>query len=501
MNDRASAPRRLPYDDDRARPRYHFGAPTGWLNDPNGLSQWDGTYHLFYQFNPEAPRHANILWGHATSPDLVAWEDRPVALAPDRDGPDRDGCWSGVLVDDGGIPTIIYSGHAGDAQLPCLAVGDATLDTWTKYPGNPLLAGPPPGTDTTAFRDHCVWRDGETWYQLIGSGFTGRGGAALLYESADLRSWDYRGPILVGDADESDPLWTGTMWECVDLFEIDGTHVLVVSVWDEGDTHYAISFTGRYADGTFTPESVRPLDLGLRHFYAPQSFLDDQGRRVMIGWMQEGRDDDQTMAAGWAGVLSVPRILTVTPSGRLHHAPIPELASLRGSSVVVPAQRLTAGDMVEVDELGDGVADVELQLTAETGTIAHLEILRSPDGAECTTITIDWDRRTLSLDRSSSSLSATDSTPLSGDIEILGGELQLRVLIDGSAIEVFANGTPLSARVYPTRSDATGMRLSVTVGEARVDRFTVWAMGSAGAASTVDMTVGSELQIPTRENR
>lgn len=490
MTDSALVPRRLAYDNDPARPRFHFGAPTGWLNDPNGLSQWDGTYHLFYQFNPDAPRHANILWGHATSTDLVNWQDRPIALTPDADGPDRDGCWSGVLVDDDGVPTIVYSGHAGDVQLPCLAIGDSTLDTWTKDPANPVLSGPPIGTDVTAFRDHCVWREGDTWFQLIGSGFRGIGGAALLYESPDLRSWTYRGPILVGSASDAEPLWTGTMWECVDLFELDGTHILVVSVWDEGDTHYPIYFTGSYADGVFTPQEVRPLDLGLRHFYAPQSFRDESGRRIIMGWMQEGRDDRQTGEAGWSGVLSVPRVLSLTPSGRLHHAPVPELTGIRAAHTSVAVQSLTAGQDMVLDAAG--AADLELELTVEPGTIVQVDLLRSPDGAEVTSLTIDVDRRTIALDRSRSSLTPTESTPLGGEIEIEDGALHLRILIDRSALEIFANGTPLAARVYPTRHDATGIRLAGVRGDTLVRRFDFWEMAPAASHSAASFSFTTE---------
>lgn len=492
MTDSALVPRRLSYDNDPARPRYHFGAPTGWLNDPNGLSQWNGTYHLFYQFNPDAPRHANILWGHATSTDLVNWEDRPIALTPDADGPDREGCWSGVLVDDDGTPTIVYSGHADNTQLPCLAIGDSTLDTWTKDPANPVLAGPPAGTATTAFRDHCVWREGDTWFQLIGSGFRGIGGAALLYESPDLRSWTYRGPILVGTASDADPIWTGTMWECVDLFELDGTHILVVSVWDEGDTHYPIYFTGTYADGAFTPDAVHNLDLGLRHFYAPQSFRDESGRRIIFGWMQEGRDDQQTDEAGWSGVLSVPRVLSVTGSGRLHHAPVPELTRLRGAHTNLAAQSLTADRDLVLDGVGAGVADLDLQLTATPGTVIKLDLLRSPDGAESTTLAIDWDRQTIALDRSVSSLTKTDTTPLGGVIEIVDGSLHLRILIDRSALEVFANGTPLAARVYPTRDDSTGIRLTVVQGSVDIERFDAWEMTTASQHGETNLSLSIE---------
>ena len=104
---------------DPHRPAFHFVAPAGWLNDPNGLTQRDGWYHLFYQYNPFAAVHDRIHWGHARSTDLMHWEHLPIALEP-GDGPDVDGCWSGVLVDDDGVPTLVYSGrHDGSRTALC----------------------------------------------------------------------------------------------------------------------------------------------------------------------------------------------------------------------------------------------------------------------------------------------------------------------------------------------------------------------------------------------
>src|SRR5690606_29698033 len=151
---------------DPLRPRYHFTSPAGWLNDPNGTCQRDGVFHLFYQYNPESPQHRSIQWGHATSTDLVRWRDLPIALAP-SEGPDAEGCWSGVLVDDGGSPVIVYSGHAEGRQTACLAYGDESLTSWTKEPGNPVLERPE-GVEVTEFRDHAVWREGGAWRQIIG---------------------------------------------------------------------------------------------------------------------------------------------------------------------------------------------------------------------------------------------------------------------------------------------------------------------------------------------
>src|SRR5713101_5584025 len=116
---------------DPHRPRYHFLPPSNWLNDPNGLIQWKRQYHLFYQYNPFAPVWGSIHWGHAISDDLVHWRDLPIALAPT------------------------------------------------------------PGFDVLAFRDHGVWKEDGTWYQVIGSGIRSVGGTVFLYRSADLVHWDY----------------------------------------------------------------------------------------------------------------------------------------------------------------------------------------------------------------------------------------------------------------------------------------------------------------------
>ncbi len=225
-------PPRLPSDDPH-RPRYHFLPPANFMNDPNGLIQWQGRYHLFYQCNPEGPFPGPKHWGHAASADLVHWTDLPIALSPAPGGPDEDGCWSGYAVQHDGEVSVVYTGVRGPAQLPCVATSvDAQLVTWTKHPGNPVIAAPPPDQDILIFRDHAVWREDGTWYQLVGSGIDGAGGTALLYRSADLIEWEYLHPIHVGDKNRTEPIWTGLCWECPSFFALGDRQVLVVSVTD-----------------------------------------------------------------------------------------------------------------------------------------------------------------------------------------------------------------------------------------------------------------------------
>lgn len=473
---------------DELRPRYHFTAPAGWLNDPNGVTQRDGLYHLFYQCNPQAPTHHRIHWGHAVSTDLVRWTDRPIALSPGP-GPDADGCWSGVLVDDGGRPVIVYSGHLDDVQTACLAYGDETLTTWTKEPGNPVIERPE-GIELTAFRDHCVWREAGRWRQLIGSGIRGVGGIAFLYESDDLLSWQLLGPLATGEADaltDIDALWTGTMWECVDFFrlEADGStdspdersgdrHVLIFSAWDEGRTMHPLAATGRYRDDRFEIDGYQRLDLGGRHAYAPQTFADEQGRRILWSWMQEGRDDRARIDAGWSGAMALPRVLRLDATGTIRQEPVPELTAARGAGL---AWNESGGASVSCGTQ----AELSFEATVPVQASLRLDLLATPDGAESTVVELrrgDDGMLSVSLDRTRSSLDThVDSSPHTGTLP--GSEpedmLRVRVFLDRSSVEVFVDGVALTTRVYPTRADADGIRLLAEDG-ARVDGLRGWTI-------------------------
>lgn len=450
---------------DPHRPAYHFTAPAGWLNDPNGAGQRGGEYHLFYQYNPYAAEHRLIHWGHAVSTDLVRWEDRPIALTP-SEGPDAEGCWSGVLVDDGGRPVIMYSGHAEGRQTACLAYGDETLTTWTKEAGNPVIE-PPADIDLTAFRDHCVWREGGRWRQLIGSGIRGKGGTAFLYESDDLLSWRPLGPLVAGDAaalPSADPAWTGTMWECVDFFRLrpdgitgppdgasDDPHVLLFSAWDDGRTMHPLAAIGSYDGRRFEISRSQRLDLGGRHAYAPQSFADESGRRILWSWMQESRSVDAQREAGWSGAMALPRTLTLDASGVLRQAPVEELSLARGAKLdwaEEPGRFTSSGDQIEF------ALDADIPI----GSGVEIGMLATADGRERTCLRVS---RAVSgelsavLDRSRSSLDDhVDTSDHAGAVPSDGDVVRIRGFVDRSSVEVFVDGIALTTRVYPTRPDA-----------------------------------------------
>lgn len=451
------------------------------MNDPNGLIQWGERFHLFYQYNPHAPSHGQIHWGHASSANLVHWQHEPIALAPDAAGPDADGCWSGCTVDDAGTPTLIYSGHRqGRVELPCLASSDDDLRIWRKHAGNPLFDAPPPGLDVVALRDHAVWREDDHWCMLMGAGLRARGGAALLYHSPDLRSWIYRGPLL--EAGEAQHLlgWSGDVWECPDFFALDGQHVLLLSICTDRPYH-SVALIGAYQGERFRPAQAQKLDHGDSFFYAPQSFRDRRGRRIVFGWVMEGRSQAAQQAAGWAGVMSLPRELALDSSGQLMIRPLAELAVLRGEHAPWRGLSVRAGLPTVLPHLaGDGL-EIALSLRVNLAGSAGVALRRSPDGAEETRIVYLAERQELLIDRSRSSLSPDgDRAPHVAPLRLGAGDLlNLRIFLDRSLLEVFANDrVVLTTRIYPTRPDSQGVALLAEQQDVWLDSLDAWQLRS-----------------------
>jgi beta-fructofuranosidase len=387
---------------DPHRPRYHFVSPANWLNDPNGLIQWRGQYHLFYQYNPHGTFSATKHWGHAVSADLIHWTDLPIALAPTPGTADEDGCYSGCIVVDQGVPTLLYTGVRARRQRPCIAIGSDDLQTWERHPGNPVIEAPPSDLQIVGFRDHAVWREDDMWYQIVGSGIHGRGGAVLLFRSADLRIWEYMHPLCTGDQDRRTPVWTGIMWECPDFFALGDRHVLVVSVFDNQRLgafahlpmiHHAVSLVGSYAGHRFTPAHEALVDYGYS-LYAPQSFADEHGRRIMFGWLREERSGETQVAAGWSGAMSLPRVLSLSPQGHLDMAPAPEVECLRGRHQRWDNRALQATESVYLAGVRGDMIEVILDLALGDATEAGLSVRCAPDDTEETRIV--YDRSTLS---------------------------------------------------------------------------------------------------------
>jgi beta-fructofuranosidase len=277
--------------EDFHRPRFHYQPAKNWTNDPNGLIQWRGRIHMFYQYNPAGALSGRIHWGHAVSDDLLRWQELPVALSPLDEGPDAEGCWSGCAVDDGGTPTLVYTGV--HPQVVCLATGPGDLAHFRQHPANPVIPGPPPELAEAAhgdFRDPYVWRAGDGWQMVIGTTLGPGGGAVLLYNSRDLVHWDYQGSLHQGNPGGPEP-WNMNVWECANFVELGGQHVLFISAYrPELGIAYPVYYAGPFDGRTYSPRVNQPLTYGST-FYAPQAMRLADGRVVMWGWLRERRPD------------------------------------------------------------------------------------------------------------------------------------------------------------------------------------------------------------------
>jgi beta-fructofuranosidase len=319
--------------------------------------------------------------------------------------------------------------------------------------------------DLVQYRDPFVWRgragSPNKWLLTIGAGFPGVGGTALVYGSDDLRHWDYLHPMAVGDASVREPVWTGIMWECPDYYEdpTTGKGVLVLSAWDRG-VQYVVASTGDVdATGTrLVPTNTFALDGGA--FYAPQSFWDAKGRRIQFGWLRESRPAAVHGPAGWAGVMSLPRVLRVTPDGRLAGSPAPEVAALRRDHVpVFPSARTR-----HAVDLHEAHFELSLRFDAVGTGRSGAWVRCSPDGQEATFAGYDPAVGGLIIDRSQSSVDRVNSSTASLTPVVIpgGASFTVRIFGDGSVIEAFIEDeggciANIGDRIYPTRQDSLGM--------------------------------------------
>jgi beta-fructofuranosidase len=323
------------------------------MNDPNGPIYYNGRYHMFFQYNPLAATWGDMSWYHSTSPDMLHWQHLPIALTPTPGSADSFGCFSGSALQVGRRVYQVYTGTKlgpksqatilGDPlniqESQCLAYSDdPQLVRWTKLP-EPIIPLPPEGMAITGFRDPSAWKHGDHYYMTVGAGEANVGGCVLLYRAkasntaGDLHHWEYLHKLTSGTwngTKTQNPCDDGEMWECPDFFALDGQHVLIYSTlgkvfWQSGELDPIAM--------TFHAKKTGELDLGA--FYAPKTQLDAHGRRILWGWIPEKRsvdgklNDDAMRAAGWSGMMSLPRVLSLDKDGNLRITALPEAAKLR----------------------------------------------------------------------------------------------------------------------------------------------------------------------------
>ena len=473
---------------DPQAPRYHFIAPEGPSApfDPNGAIFWKGNYHLFYIFQDEALPQGGHCWGHASSPDLLHWTFHPTALAPGPDDPDVGIFSGGAFVDKNGVPTIIYHGVKAGT---CIATAeDDDLIRWRKSPHNPVIPIPKEGDVGwgvyNVFDPHA-WMDGETTYVILGGMVKPHDirDTAYLFKSSDLIQWDYVGPFY-----NPDPDWTdeGEDCACPDFFKIDDRHMLLCISHRRGTRYYL----GGLQNGTFVPEEHHRMNWPGGSCFAPESLLDDRGRRIFWAWVLDQRKGEGVVARE-LGVMALPRMLSLDPHGRLRIEPPEELESLRRNHRRRESLSVDPDQEMRLDDIEGDAIELNLEASVPAGGLFGLKVRVTPDSTEQTVITVDTSANTLSIDTTRSSLNPKifQRYPITRgdegqDVRIqtapfeLGGEpLRLRIFLDKSILEVYANRRQcVTQRIYPTREDSLGLVLFSSGGTTRVDSIDAWDM-------------------------
>ncbi len=433
------------------RPAFHLSTRVGWLNDPNGFSYYEGKYHLFYQYHPYDPYWGPMHWGHAVSEDLLHWEYLPAALAPDQVY-DQDGCFSGsaIALPDGrqllmytGVKRIPQEdGEFCDEQTQCLAVGDG-LD-YEKYEKNPVLDGKdiPEGCSKEDFRDPKMWKNEDGTYTCAVANRAKDGsGQILLYTSQNGFDWKFKSVLSANNNR------FGLMWECPDFFKLDGKWVLLTSPQDmlpEGFEYHngngTLCLTGDYDEetDTFTEQDNHSIDYGI-DFYAPQTILTPDGRRVMIAWMQNWDTSRlHPRETRWFGQMTLPRELSIK-NGRLHQAPIRELEELRCNKVEY--KDVVFSDIIKLDGVEGRKIDMEIQIAPgdEDNLYKKFAVRFAQNNRYHTSVSFRPYESILKVDRKFSGSRRAAIHQRRSQVRSENGKIKLRMILDRFSAEIFIN--------------------------------------------------------------
>lgn len=451
---------------DRYRPAYHFVSPESQLNDPNGLCYWQGRWHLFYQAYPpdEFPEakdipHRRQHWGHAVSDDLVYWRDLPYAIYP---GIERMCFSGGTVVEDQQVVAYYPGIQAG--QMVAVS-RDPLLLNWEKLGDGPVRS--PSG-------DSCIWKEGDTYLGLVG--------ADHLVSSQDLLNWTSLGPFV-----ESNPFPLGDALACPGFVPIANKHLLVSFSHTTGGQYLLGDYDSQrrrfrpYSQGRFNHGLVSPGGV-----HAPCVAADGKGNVVNVLNINDGKPSPD-----WDQIFSLAQRLSLGNDSQLRLAPVDAIAKLRDQHRHIGETRLPANQELVLDQIEGDRLELELEIEPREARWVQLNVLRSPDAREQTSITFyNYDRK-LSIWYQTPGIICLDGSRSSelGDVWLRppekttlerGGEpLRLRVFIDRSVVEVFANEKRyLAMRVYPGRTDSLGVSLRAQGQDALLKRLDAWHMKS-----------------------
>ncbi len=445
---------------DPSRPGYHFVIPEGVASpfDPNGAIYWKGRYHLFYIFQDKRSGKKTDHWGHMSSTDLFHWRHHPTGLI--------DGMYSGnCFINNEGVPTICY--HQKDQGNAMAVALDDDLNEWKKLDSNPITPKTQEGDEHHGkYRswDPFGWLEGDTYYAIFGGERPG------IVKSPTLAGeWKYVGDLF---AHGVEGVSLDEDVSCADLFKLGGKDVLMCISHRLGCRYYV----GEWKNEQFYPESHAQMSWVDNSFFAPESLEDDKGRRIMWAWLLDAPEFGLRWEHGWSGVMSLPRVLSLGDDGQLRMDVAKEIEALRYGAFKRENFTIPSDTDLVIDDIGGNSLELFIDMESAGASEYGVKVCVSPGGQEETLVYYDASEGKLKVDTQKSGPEDTTTIVEAGPFELKEGErLKLRVFVDKSVIEVFANSRQAVARrIYPSRADSVGVSLFSTGGDAKVHALEVW---------------------------
>lgn len=496
---------------DKYRPLYHFVSPESTLNDPNGLCFWQGNWHLFYQAYPPEDRRQH--WGHAISKDLIHWKDLPYAIYP---GPERAVFSGSTLVENDRVIAMYHGTEVGNMVATS---SDPLLLNWTKTTKGKAAI---PLRNESGFPnpysvfDPCIWKVDTVYYALsAGRAPKGPGGREVatcyLFRSKDLINWQYLHEFvdndrftLIGDDYACPYFWPIGNQYMLNFFSHMSGGQYLLGDYDKKKNKFNVTRGGKFNFGPATPSGV----------HAPSVTPDGKNGLIIIFNMNPGKPTGE-----WNQIFTLPRRLTLDNNNEILQQPAGDIESLRGKQTSVQPCILPANKELVFRNIKGNVMEIELEIDVKDAPVLEINVLRSPGKEEYTQIAFFGERGMgsgrdyrfgevarvatirptqtsaptpallqrqppreglLSIISNSSSLhpDVRPRAPETGPLKLERGEtLKLRIFIDKSVVEVFANGKQcIAVRVYPSRDDSMGFSIKSLGTDSELKRLEAWQL-------------------------
>lgn len=466
---------------DPYRPRYHFCVPEdmGQPGDPNGAFYHNGRYHLMYLYSRSG---SGFCWGHISSSDLIHWRHHPDSIGP---GHGDEGCFSGgAFVDDDGTAYLSYWMLWGAKGIGLARSRGPALDAWTKSEANPVIKSTEWGVTEVKDSDgnsFClgsadpsnIWKKNGRYYMLTGNllvlnkigratnaPVSEQGDRLYLFSSDDLKSWKYLHPFY-----ERKPEWTDRSEDnmCPSFLPLpssaeggppSGKHLLLFISHNRGCQYYI----GDYRDDRFFPGNHGRMTWVDNTYFAPEALIDGQGRQIMWAWLTDNPSGEKE--SGWSGVYGLPRTLWLGDDGTLRLRPVKELESLRRHEKSWPGMKVADGETKLLEGVTGDACELGLEIEVGAAQRCGLKVRASSSGEEETLLYYDAAQKELVFDSTRSGREGRKIVERAPFALKSGELLKLRVFVDQSVVEVYANDRQaIGRRVFPVRSDSLNVVL------------------------------------------